>query len=36
MFLPLIVGTLVMGLYPEVFLNSIHFSVNLLIELMYF
>jgi len=36
MFLPLIVGTLVMGLYPEVFLNSIHFSVNLLVELMYF
>ena len=36
MFLPLIVGTLVMGLYPEVFLNSINFSVNLLIELMYF
>jgi len=36
MFLPLILGTLVMGLYPEVFLNSIHFSVNLLVELMYF
>lgn len=36
MFVPLIVGTLVMGLYPEVFLNSIHFSVNLLVELMYF
>lgn len=35
-FLPLIIGTLVMGLYPEVFLNSIHFSVNLLVELMYF
>ena len=35
-FLPLIIGTLVMGVYPSVFLNSIHFSVNLLIELMYF
>jgi len=35
-FLPLILGTLVMGLYPEVFLESIHTSVNLLIELMYF
>jgi len=35
-FLPLIIGTLVMGLYPNVFLNSIHFSVNMLVELMYF
>ena len=35
-FLPLLVGTLVMGLYPEIFLESIHMSVNLLIELMYF
>ena len=35
-FLPLIIGTLVMGIYPTVFLNSIHFSVNMLIELMYF
>ena len=35
-FFPLILGTLVMGIYPSVFLNSIHFSVNLLIELMYF
>lgn len=35
-FLPLIIGTLVMGLYPEVFLESIHMSVNMLIELMYF
>lgn len=35
-FLPLILGTLVMGLYPEVFLESIHMSVNMLIELMYF
>ncbi len=36
MFLPLIIGTLVMGVYPSVFLNPIHFSVNLLIEVMYF
>ena len=35
-FLPLIIGTLVMGLYPEIFLESIHMSVNMLIELMYF
>ena len=36
MFVPLMIGTLVMGIYPSVFLNSIHFSVNFLIELMYF
>jgi NADH-quinone oxidoreductase subunit M len=35
-FLPLLIGTLVMGVYPSVFLDSIHFSVNMLIELMYF
>ena len=35
-FFPLILGTLVMGVYPTVFLDSIHFSVDLLIELMYF
>ena len=35
-FIPLIVGTLVMGIYPKVFLDSIHMSVNLLIEHMYF
>ena len=35
-FFPLILGTCVMGIYPSVFLNSIHFSVNLLIEIMYF
>lgn len=32
-FLPLIVGTLVIGLYPEVFLNSMHMSVNMLVEI---
>lgn len=36
MFVPLMIGTLVMGIYPEVFLNPIHFSVNFLVELMYF
>jgi NADH-quinone oxidoreductase subunit M len=35
-FLPLILGTFVMGLYPNVFLDSIHFSVNMLVEFMYF
>ena len=35
-FFPLILGTLVMGVYPDIFLNSIHFSVNMLVELMYF
>ena len=32
-FLPLILGTIVIGLYPEIFLNSIHMSVNMLIEI---
>ena len=35
-FLPLLLGTAVMGVYPSIFLNSIHFSVNMLVELMYF
>ena len=35
-FSPLIIGTLIMGLVPDIFLNSIHMSVNVLIELMYF
>ena len=35
-FFPLILGTLVMGLYPVVFLDSIHLSTNMLVELMYF
>lgn len=35
-FIPLILGTLVMGLYPNVFLESIHISVNTLVEFMYF
>lgn len=35
-FLPLIIGTLVIGLVPSIFLDSIHMSVNFLIELMYF
>lgn len=35
-FLPLITGTLVAGLYPSIFLNSIHASVFYLVELLYF
>lgn len=35
-FSPLILGTLFMGLYPEIFLNSFHISVNTLLEQMYF
>jgi proton-translocating NADH-quinone oxidoreductase chain M len=35
-FLPLIIGTFVIGVYPSIFLNSMHMSVNYLIELLYF
>ena len=35
-FFPLILGTLIIGLYPKVFLNSMHMSVNMLIEFMYY
>jgi len=35
-FFPLILGTIVMGIYPTVFSDSIHLSVNMLVELMYF
>jgi proton-translocating NADH-quinone oxidoreductase chain M len=35
-FLPLIVGTLVVGLLPDIILTSMHMSVNKLIEFMYF
>jgi len=35
-FLPLIIGTIVIGIYPNIFLNSIHMSVNNLVELIYF
>jgi len=35
-FVPLILGTLVMGVYPNIFLESIHISVNTLVEFMYF
>ena len=34
-FLPLILGTIVIGLYPEIFLNSMHMSVNMLIEIIH-
>lgn len=33
---PLVLGTLVMGIQPNVFLNPIHMSVAKLVELMYF
>lgn len=36
LFVPLILGTLVVGVYPNIFLDSIHMSVNNLIELLYF
>ena len=35
-FLPLITGTLLVGIYPNFFLEFLHNSVNLLIEIMYF
>lgn len=35
-FLPLMLGTLIVGVYPNFFLTSIHMSVNSLIELIYF
>ena len=35
-FLPLLVGTLITGIYPDIFLTSIHMSVNNLVELLYF
>ena len=33
-FLPLILGTIVIGLYPNIFLNSMHMSVNMLVEII--
>ena len=33
-FLPLIIGTLYLGLYPEVFLTSLHSSVVNLVEII--
>ena len=33
-FLPLLTGTLVMGVYPNIFLDPIHMSVNFLLEQM--
>jgi proton-translocating NADH-quinone oxidoreductase chain M len=35
-FLPLILGTIIVGIYPNIFLTSIHASVNNLVELLYF
>jgi len=33
-FLPLLLGTLIMGIYPSIFLDPIHMSVNFLLEQM--
>jgi proton-translocating NADH-quinone oxidoreductase chain M len=35
-FIPLFFGALISGIYPNLFLNSIHFSISALVELMYF
>ena len=35
-FAPLIAGTLFLGIYPEIILQSLHMSVNFLIETMFF
>ena len=35
-FLPLLLGTLITGIYPDIFLTLIHMSVNNLVELLYF
>jgi proton-translocating NADH-quinone oxidoreductase chain M len=35
-FLPLMIGTLITGILPDIFLNSLHSSVNGLIEFIYF
>lgn len=35
-FVPLILSTLLIGVYPEIFLSSLHMSVNNLVELLYF
>jgi proton-translocating NADH-quinone oxidoreductase chain M len=35
-FFPLLLGTLFVGIYPNIFLTSIHMSVNNLVELLYF
>jgi len=35
-FLPLMIGTLITGIFPNIFLSTLHSSVNGLIELIYF
>jgi len=35
-FLPLIIGTLLVGILPNIILESVHISLNFLIELIYF
>lgn len=34
-FLPLVLGTIAIGLYPEIFLTSTHMSVNMLVEIIH-
>ena len=34
-FTPLVLGTLIMGVYPEIFLDPIHMSVSTLLERMF-
>lgn len=36
LFIPLILSTLIVGLYPELFLSSLRMSVNVLVEFLYF
>jgi len=36
LFMPLMLGTIIIGLYPKIFLSFLHISVNNLIELLYF
>jgi proton-translocating NADH-quinone oxidoreductase chain M len=35
-FLPLVLGTIMFGVYPKVFLTTIHMSVGTLVEMLYF
>jgi NADH:ubiquinone oxidoreductase subunit 4 (subunit M) len=35
-FIPLVFGTLIVGIWPEIFSKSYHVTINNLIELLYF
>ena len=35
-FFPFILGTLILGIFPNIVLDTVHMSVNLLTEQMYF